>query len=72
MGGTCNMNEGEEKHMLLVEKSEGNTSGGKPKCGWVDNIKMDLKEIRWGGVDWIGLVQYMERWRALVNAVMNI
>jgi hypothetical protein len=38
----------------------------------VDNIKMDLVELGWGGVDWIGLAQDMYKWRALVNVVMNI
>jgi hypothetical protein len=38
----------------------------------VDNIEIDLVEIEWGGVDWIGLAQVRERWRALVNAVMNL
>jgi hypothetical protein len=44
---------------------------GRLKCGWVDNIKMDLLELGWGGVDWIGLAQDRDKWRALVNAVMN-
>jgi hypothetical protein len=39
---------------------------------WVDNIKMDLLEIGWGDVDWIGLAQDRDKWRALVNAVMNL
>jgi hypothetical protein len=39
---------------------------------WVDNIKMDLREIGWGGVDWIDLAQDTNQWRALVNTVMNI
>jgi hypothetical protein len=38
----------------------------------VDNIKMDLREIEWGGVDWIDMAQDMDQWRALVNAVMNL
>jgi hypothetical protein len=44
---------------------------GKPRRRWVDNIKMDIGEIGWGGVDWIGLVKDRDRWRALVNAAMN-
>jgi hypothetical protein len=40
--------------------------------GWVDNIKMDLKEIGWDGVDWIELAQGRDQWRALVNTVMNL
>jgi hypothetical protein len=39
---------------------------------WVDNIKMDLGEIRWCGIDWIGLAQDKDRWKAVVNAVMNL
>jgi hypothetical protein len=39
---------------------------------WADNIKMDLLEICWGGVDWIGLAQDRDKWRTLVNAVMNL
>jgi hypothetical protein len=39
---------------------------------WVDNIKMDLKKVRWGGMDWFDLVQDRDQWRALVNTVMNL
>jgi hypothetical protein len=39
---------------------------------WVDNIKMDLREIGWDGMDWLDLVQDMDQWRALVNTVMNL
>jgi hypothetical protein len=42
------------------------------RCRRVDNIKMYLKEIVWGGIDWIDLVQDMDQWRALVNTVMNL
>jgi hypothetical protein len=45
---------------------------GKPRRRWVDNIRMDLGEVGWGDVDWIGLAQDSNRWRALVNAVMNL
>jgi hypothetical protein len=44
----------------------------KTKAKWVDNIKMDLLEIGWGSMDWIGLAQDRDKWRALVNAVMNL
>jgi hypothetical protein len=44
----------------------------RPRCRWVDNIKMDLSEIGWGGVDWVGLAQERDKWRALVNVVMNL
>jgi hypothetical protein len=57
---------------LLVEKPEGNRPLGRPKRRWVDNIRMDLGEVGWGDVDWIGLAQDRNRWRALVNSVMNL
>jgi hypothetical protein len=55
-------------YRLLVGKPEGN----RTRCRWVDNINTDLGRIRWGVVDWIGLAQDRDKWRALVNAVMNI
>ena len=45
---------------------------GRPSRRWEDNIKMDLQEVRCGGMDWIELTQDRERWRALVTAVMNL
>jgi hypothetical protein len=65
---------GEERNAcrLLVGKPEGKRPLGRPRRRWVDNIKIDLLEIGWGGVDWIGLPQDREKWRALVNAVMKL
>jgi hypothetical protein len=65
---------GEKRHMyrLLVGKPEGERPLGRPRCRWIDTIKMDLLEIGWSVVDWTGLVQDRYRWRALVNAVMNL
>jgi hypothetical protein len=57
---------------LLVRKPEGKRPLGRPRHGWVNNIKMDLLEIGWGSVDWIDLAQDRDKWRALVNAVMNL
>jgi ribosome biogenesis protein Nip4 len=57
---------------ILVGKSEGRRPLERPKRGWEDNIKMDLEEIGFGDVDWIYLVQDGDRWRALVNTVMNL
>jgi hypothetical protein len=54
-----------------VGKPEGRRPLGRPRCRWVDNIRMDLGEVRWG-VDWIGLVQDRNKWRALVNSVLNV
>jgi hypothetical protein len=55
-----------------VGKPEGKRPLGRPRHRWVDNINMDLLGIGWGGVDWIGLAQDRNKWRALVNAVMNL
>jgi hypothetical protein len=57
---------------ILVGKPEGRTLLGRPWCRWEDNIEMNLWEIGFGDVDWINLAQYRDRWRALVNTVMNI
>jgi hypothetical protein len=58
MGGACSTN-GEKRnaYKLLVRKPERNTPLGRPRFRWVDNIRMDLGEVGWGDVDWIGLVQ---------------
>jgi hypothetical protein len=55
-----------------VGKPEGKRPLRRPRRRCVDNIKMALLEIGWGGVDWIGLAQDRNKWRALVNAVMNL
>jgi hypothetical protein len=56
-------------YRLLVGKSEGKSPLGRPRRRWVDNIRMDLGEMEWGDVDWIGLAQDRNRWRAVVNSV---
>jgi hypothetical protein len=55
-----------------VGKSEGKRPMGRPTRRWVANIKMDLREIEWDGIDWIDLAQNRDQWRALVNTVMNL
>jgi hypothetical protein len=55
-----------------VGKPEVRRTLGRPRSRWVDNVRMDLGEIGWGGVDWIGLAQDRGKWRALVNLVMNL
>jgi hypothetical protein len=57
---------------VLVGKPEGRRPLGRPRRRWVDNNKMDLREIGWDGVDWVDLAQDRDEWRALVNTVMNL
>jgi hypothetical protein len=57
---------------ILVGRHEGRRPLGIPRRKWEDNIKMDLREIGFGDVDWIDLSQDGDRWRALVNTVMNL
>jgi hypothetical protein len=59
-------------YRILVRKPEGNKPLGRPRRRWVDNIKMDLREIGWDGVDWMDMAQDMDPLRALVNTVLNL
>jgi hypothetical protein len=59
-------------YRILVGKPEGKRPLGRPRRGWMDNIKMDLREIRWDGGDWIELAQDRDQWRALMNTVLNL
>jgi hypothetical protein len=70
MGRACSVN-GEERgvYRVLVENPKGKRSLGRPRSTWEDNIRMDLQEVGCGGMDWIGLAQDRDRWRAIVNAV---
>jgi hypothetical protein len=61
-----------EEECVYVGKSEGKRPLGKQRRRWVDYIRMDLGEVRWGDVDWIGLAQNRRRWRALLNSVFNL
>jgi hypothetical protein len=54
-----------------VERLEGKRPLNRPRCRWVDNNKMDHREIGWDGMDWIDLVQSGDKWKALLNIVMN-
>jgi hypothetical protein len=66
------MGEKRNAYRLLVGKPEEKRPLGRPRRRWVDNIGMDLGEIGWGNVDWIDLAQVRNRWRALVNSVLNL
>jgi hypothetical protein len=57
---------------ILVGIPAGKRPLGRPRPRWVDNIKMDLREIGWDGIKWIDLAQDRGQWRALVNTVMNL
>jgi hypothetical protein len=59
-------------YRLLVGKPEGKRPLGRQRHWWVDNIRMDLGELGWGDVDWIDRAQDRNRWRALVNSVLNL
>jgi hypothetical protein len=66
------MEEGRNVYRVLVGKPEGKSPLGRPRRRWKDGIKMDLREIGWGGAEWLHLAQDRDRWRAVVNAVMNL
>jgi hypothetical protein len=73
MGGhVARLGEKRNAYRLLVGKPERNRPAGRPRRRWVDTIKMDREEIVWGCVDWIGLARDRNKWRALVNAIMNL
>jgi hypothetical protein len=58
--------------MIFVVKPEGKRPLGRPRRRWVDNIKMELREIGWDGVDWMDMAQNRDQWRALVSTVLNL
>jgi hypothetical protein len=59
-------------YMILVGKPEGKRPLLRPRCRWVDNIKIDVRETEWDGMDWIDLAKDRDQWRSLVNTVMNL
>jgi predicted small integral membrane protein len=63
---------GEKRNACRLLVGKGKRPLGRRSLRWVDNIKIDLLEIGWGDVDWIGLAQDRNRWSALVNSVMNL
>jgi len=73
MGGACSIKEERRGvYRVLVGKPEGKRPLGRPRHRWKDNIKTDLQEVGCGGMDWIELAQDRNRWRALVNVVLNL
>jgi hypothetical protein len=73
MDRACSTN-GEKRnaYRIMVGNTEEKRRLGRPRRRWVDNIKIDLREIGWNGGDWINLAQDRDQWRALVNAVINL
>jgi hypothetical protein len=71
-GHVARIGEKRNAYRLLVGKPEGKRPLGRPRCRWVDNIRMVLGEVEWGYVDWIGLAKDTNRWRVLVNSVLNL
>jgi hypothetical protein len=66
------MGEKRKAYRLLVGKPEGKRPLGRPRLRWVDKIRLYLGEVGWGDVDWIGLSKDKNRWRAVVNSVLNL
>jgi hypothetical protein len=66
------MGEKRNSYRILVGKPEEKRPLGRPRRRWVDNIKIDLREIGWDGVNLIDMAQDRDQWRALVNTVLNL
>jgi len=71
-GHVARMGEERGVYRVLLRKPEGRRPLGTPRRRWVDNIRMDLQEVGFGYMDWIGLAQDRDRWRTLGSAVMNL
>jgi hypothetical protein len=71
-GHVVRMGDKRNAYRLLVGKPEGKRPLGRSRRIWVDNIWIDLGEVGWGDADWIGLAQDRNRWRDLVNSVLNL
>jgi hypothetical protein len=73
MGRACSTKGGKRNaYKILMRKPEGKRPLGRPRRRWLGNIRMDLREMRGDGVDWIDLAQNRDQWKALVNTVMNL
>jgi hypothetical protein len=71
-GHVARMGHKRKAYRLLVGKPEGRRPPRRPRRGWLDNVRMYLVEDGWGDVEWIGLAQDRDRWRAPVNSVLNL
>jgi hypothetical protein len=66
------MREKRNAYRLFLGKPQGKRPLGRPRCRWLDSIGMDLLEVGWSDVEWIGIAQDRDKWKALVNAAMNL
>jgi hypothetical protein len=71
-GHVARRGEKRNAYRIFVGKPQRNRPLGRPRRSWMDNIKMDLREIRWGGMEWIDLAQNRDQLRAIVNTVINL
>jgi hypothetical protein len=71
-GHVAHMREGRKVYRVLVGKPEGKRPHERPSCRWEDGIRMDVREIGWGSVEWIHVAENRDWWWAVVNAVMNL
>jgi hypothetical protein len=71
-GHVARMGEKRDAYRILVGKPERKRPLGRPRRRWEDSVRMDLREIGWGGMDWIDLAQDSDQWRALVNTIINL
>jgi hypothetical protein len=71
-GHVARMGEKKNAYRIFMGKPERKRPLERPRRRWVDNIKMDLREIGWDGMDWIDMARDKDKWRALVNTVMNL
>jgi len=72
VGHVARMGEDRRVYRVLLGKPKRRRPLGRPRCRWMDNIRMDLQEVGSGYMDWIGLAQDRDRWRTLVSVVMNL
>jgi hypothetical protein len=72
MGHVAPIGEWRNAYRILMGEAEGKRPLGRPRRRWIDNIKMDLREIGRDGVDWVDMAQDRDQWRALVNTVFNL
>jgi hypothetical protein len=71
-GHAASTGEKRNAYRIVVGMPQGNTSLGRIRCRWDDNIKINLREVGWGGIDWIHLAEDRDQWSPLVNMIMKL